>query len=267
MNLLEAVFLGALQGLAEFLPVSSSGHLALAAAFMDLGEVPFLFDILLHVATLAAVCIFFRKKIVSLILVLARFLSRRPREGDEDGMRMIGALLAGTAVTALIGFAIKDVAKNLPPVVISVLLVFTGVLLLVSSRFKMSGRTGSPGVLQGLIVGAAQGLGVLPGISRSGSTIAASLLSGVDRRIAGEFSFLLSIPAILGAFILELKDADTLGNTVPAYVLTAGMLAAFVVGYLSLRFLISLINRGKLGWFATYLIPAGITLAIWFGVH
>ena len=179
---------------------------------------------------------------------------------------MIAALLAGTLVTAVIGFAIKDFAKNLPPQYIAVCLVLTGILLILSSRYSPKKETNAPGILQGVIVGAAQGLGVIPGISRSGSTISASLFAGIDRKTAGEFSFLLSIPAILGAFILELKDADTLSGSVSAGPLLAGMVTSFVVGYLSLKLLIGLINRGKLGWFAAYLIPAGISLAIYFGV-
>ncbi|HPX48664.1 MAG TPA: undecaprenyl-diphosphate phosphatase, partial [Treponemataceae bacterium] len=107
-------------------------------------------------------------------------------------------------------------------------------------------------------------IGVLPGISRSGITIAASLISGLERKAAGEYSFLLSVFAITGAFILELKDADTLVSAVSPASLIAGMATAFLVGFLSLKFLLGLINRGKLGWFAFYLVPAGVSLAIYF---
>jgi undecaprenyl-diphosphatase len=268
MTVLQAIFLGAIQGLAEFLPISSSGHLALAEHFLELGEVPLLFDILLHVATLAAVCITFRKRIAELFCAFGRWVVRKPLESDRNDQSIIVAFVAATVMTAIIGFAIKDYVEAISPFWISICLSITGVLLFVSGRYEPKKTTEVPGLAQGIVIGIAQGIGVTPGISRSGSTIAASLLSGVNRKAAGEFSFLLSIPAILAAFILELKDADTLSGTVSAVSLAVGMLTAFTVGYVSLKFLLGLINRGRLGWFAFYLVPAGIALAIHFaGVY
>ncbi len=273
MTLLQSMILGAIQGLAEFLPVSSSGHLALASYFFGQADVPLLFDVLLHVSTLAAVLIVFRAPIVELLAVLGRFLMRKSLPGDSSGLKMIVALLVGTAVTAVIGFALKDLVDpaSFDPahrkwfyVIVSVCLVLTGVTLLLSGRFVPKKTVAVPSVLQAAIVGLAQGIGVIPGVSRSGSTISASLFAGLDRKKAGEFSFLLSIPAILAAFMLELKDADTLVGSVSALPLVAGMLTAFLVGLLSLKFLLGMINRGKLGWFAAYLIPAGIALAGYF---
>ncbi len=264
MTIMEAVLLGIIQGLGEFLPISSSGHLALAAEFLGTSDVPMLFDIMLHVATLLAVLIVFRKRIGSLFAVFGRFLARKARPEDGAEQKLILALLIGTAVTAVIGFAIKDIADGFSPFMISCCLVVTGLLLFFSGRFKPKKAVSGAGIVQGLIVGAAQGIGVLPGISRSGITIAASLVSGLDRKAAGEYSFLLSIFAIVGAFILELKDADTLFNAVSPAPFFAGMITAFLVGYVSLKFLLGLINRGKLGWFAFYLVPVGISLAIYF---
>lgn len=267
MTVLQSILLGAIQGVAEFLPISSSGHLALAAYFFGQSEVPLLFDVLLHVATLLAVLIVFRSPILELFAVLGRFVLRKSREGDQDGLRMILAVLIGTAVTGVIGFALKDLVANLAPLWISVCMVLTGIILLVSGRYQPNKTVSVPTPLQGLIVGLAQGVGVIPGISRSGSTIAASLFSGLDRKKAGEFSFLLSIPAILAAFMLELKDADNLAGNVALLPLVAGMATAFAVGFFSLKFLLGLINRGRLGWFAAYLIPAGLGLAAYFLTH
>ncbi len=264
MNVLEAILLGAIQGIAEFLPISSSGHLAIAQALMDLREIPLLFDILLHLATLAAVCAVFRARIAALFLAFARWVSRRSTEADRGELSTIVALLVATAITAVIGFLVKDAVESLSPFWISLCLVATGIMLLVSGKFAPKKTIASPGVLQGVVIGVAQGVGVVPGISRSGSTISAALLCGLDRKAAGDFSFLLSIPTILGAFILELKDADTLTGAVSIAPLVAGMLTAFVVGYVSLKILLGLINRGKLGWFAVYLVPAGLALAIHF---
>jgi undecaprenyl-diphosphatase len=130
---------------------------------------------------------------------------------------MILALVIATAVTGAIGLAVKDLAEMMSPFAISLCFVVTGAVLFLSGRLVPSSPVSVPGIRQALIVGLAQGIGVFPGISRSGSTISASLLGGLDRRAAGEFSFLLSIPAILAAFILELKDADTLIGSVPRY--------------------------------------------------
>ena len=143
---------------------------------------------------------------------------------------------------------------------IAVCFIITGIVLLLSAKLQPEKNVAVPSVLQAVIIGAAQGIGVLPGISRSGSTIAAALLTGVNREKAGEYSFLLSIPAILAAFIFELKSADTISGSIGIAALIAGMLTSFIVGFFSLTFLLKLIKGGKLGLFAYYLIPAGIIL-------
>lgn len=266
MTVLQSIVLGAIQGVAEFLPISSSGHLAITSHFMNLSEVPLLFDILLHVSSLLAVVLVFRTRIWELFCVLGRFLIRKPRIEDARDQKMILSLILATVVTGVIGFTIKDVVKTIAPFYIACGFVVTGFVLFFSGRYVSSKPPKEPGILQGLIIGVAQGIGVIPGISRSGSTISASLFCGVDRKTAGEFSFLLSIPAILAAFIFELKDADTLLGTVSPFSLLAGMITAFVVGYLSLKFLLSLIKKGRLGLFAFYLIPAGIFFAVYFAL-
>lgn len=264
MTIIQSILLGAIQGFAEFLPVSSSGHLALASYFLGQNAVPLLFDVMLHLATLAAVLVVYRTRIAELFLVLFRVIFRKSGDADRGDRSLILAIVVATAITGAIGFALKDVVEGMAPFWIACCLVVTGVLLLVSGRWAPKKTVAAPGLLQGVIVGVAQGIGVTPGISRSGITISASLMSGVERKAAGEFSFLLSIPAILAAFIFELKDADNLAGTVHAVPLALGMLTAFAVGYFALKFLIGLINRGKLGWFALYLIPVGIALASYF---
>lgn len=264
MTILQAVFLGAIQGLAEFLPVSSSGHLAIASRFLTEQQSPLLFDILLHVATLASVTLIFRVRIAELFMTAVRCVIRKPLESDKRDQSILLALIAGTVVTGLAGLLLKDLVAGISPFIISCCFIFTGMLLVVSGRYKPAETTGTPGIFQALIIGCAQGIGVIPGISRSGSTISASLFAGLDRKTAGEFSFLLSIPAILAAFILELKSADTIGMQIPFAALAAGMLTAFIVGYFSLKILLGLIQRGKLGWFAVYLVPAGSALAVYF---
>ena len=281
MSIAAALLLGLVQGISEFLPISSSGHLAVLSAFLDVEDTPILFDIFLHIATLFAVLIVFRKKIASLLASLFKFIKGMAKKGEggegkwgerfssldeatQADMRLILALIVATAGTGALGLLIKDAAEALPPAVVSLLFVATGVLLILSGRVKQEGATEAVSARQALIVGLAQGFGALPGLSRSGATISAALFAGVRRSAAGEFSFLLSIPAILAAFVLELKDAGALAGTVPAAALAAGMAMAFVSGLISMKLLLRLINGGKLGWFACYLIPAGACFAAYF---
>ena len=272
MSVVEGILLGLLQGVAEFLPISSSGHLALAQELFDLDDVPLLFDIMLHLATLGAVLLFFRRKIWSLLKVAGRWLARRSLPEDKADMRTIVALLLGTVVTGVFGIVLSDLVEDYSEKLICVGFFITAGLLIFSDaveerRRKKLLESGSDGLvttrtgvrpLQGLGIGLAQGIGVLPGISRSGSTIAGALLCGVDREQAGEFSFLLSIPAILGAFVLELDDLDTIGDSVGVAPVLAGCVAAFVAGIFALSVLMKIVRKGKLEWFALYLIPAGI---------
>ncbi|MBQ4331788.1 MAG: undecaprenyl-diphosphate phosphatase [Spirochaetaceae bacterium] len=272
MSVVEGILLGLLQGVAEFLPISSSGHLALAQELFDLDDVPLLFDIMLHLATLGAVLLFFRRKIWSLLKVAGRWLARRSLPEDKADVRTIVALLLGTAVTGVFGIVLSDLVEDYSEELICVGFFITAGLLIFSDaveerRRKKLLESGSDGLvttrtgvrpLQGLGIGLAQGIGVLPGISRSGSTIAGALLCGVDREQAGEFSFLLSIPAILGAFVLELDDLDAIGDSVGVAPVVAGCVAAFVAGIFALSVLMKIVRKGKLEWFALYLIPAGI---------
>lgn len=272
MSILEGILLGLLQGVAEFLPISSSGHLAIAQELFDLEEVPLLFDVFLHLATLGAVILFFRKRIWSLLQVVGRWITRRSLPEDKADLQTIVALLLGTFVTGIFGILLSDVVEDLDVQFICVGFFITAGLLFFGDateerRRKKRLAAGSKesedkavGIkpLQGLGIGLAQGFGVLPGISRSGSTIAGALLCGVDREQAGEFSFLLSIPAILGAFVLQLDDLDEIGSAVGLAPVVAGCIAAFVAGIFALSVLMKIVRKGKLEWFALYLIPVGI---------
>ncbi len=266
MTVIQAIFLGAVQGIAEFLPISSSGHLAVTEYFLGHTDVPIIFDILLHIATLGAVCIVFYKQIWRLLTVLGRFIIRKNAAEDSVDLKLIAALLISTAVTGALGIVLKDVVQAKNMLFIAVCFIITGIVLLISAKIQPKSNVSVPSVLQAVIIGAAQGVGVLPGISRSGSTIAAALLTGVSREKAGEYSFLLSIPAIIAAFIFELKSADTISGSVGVAAMAAGMLTAFIVGFFALTFLLKLIKKGKLGLFAYYLIPAGIALVVAVGI-
>lgn len=258
MTLLQSLFLGALQGVAEFLPVSSSGHLVLARQVLKVGSVPALFDVILHVATLLVVLVVFRSLILRLLGALGRFLARRSRSEDNTDLRLIVLVLVATFFTALIGFGLETLDVESRPKLVALLFLVTAGLLL-TTRFARGSRDyGDLSLKDGVVTGIAQGLGVLPGISRSGITIAAALGLKMDRSRAGEFSFLLSIPAVAGALILELKDLGELTGTVSPGVLLGGFLAAALVGFLSLTMLLKLLRQGRLYLFAIYLIPLGL---------
>jgi len=262
MTIVEGAALGLLQGIAEFLPISSSGHLAVAKRLFGLGEVPILYDVALHMATLAAVLIVFRRRIFALFVSLGRWIARRSGAEDAENLRFILAVVVATAFTGVIGLGIEKLHPEEDMRIVSIGFIATALILVISERLgaraasKGAGR--APGIREGAIVGIAQGIGVLPGVSRSGITISASLASGVGREKAGEFSFILSIPAILGAFALELKDAGELASRVEPLPILAGLAVAFASGILAIKVLLGLVKRGRLSWFAAYLAPLGI---------
>lgn len=278
MTVIKGILLGILQGIAEFLPISSSGHLAVVQKLFGLEEVPLLFDIMLHLATLLAVVLYFRKKIWTLLCVFGRLIARRPAPkavnkddllcGTEARGRMtILAVIITTVVTGAIGVFTSKLIPDMPVKVTCAGFIVTAILLVVSSIIERRNSSAvknsaekNDGIkwYQAIVIGVMQGFGTLPGISRSGSTIAGSQLCGVNRAAAGEYSFIVSIPAILGAFLLELKDFAEVGSTVGAAPVIAGCAAAFAWGYISLAVLMKIIRKGKLEWFACYLIPAGI---------
>jgi len=280
MTVLQGLLLGILQGVAEFLPISSSGHLALVQSLFGLEEVPLLYDVFLHLATLLAVCIYFWKKIWALLKVFGRLIARKPAKeaadpedllcGSEEASRKtILAIIISTVITAVLGLVSSKLIPELSIkfvcggfLVTSALLIVSGIMSNKQKKALEAANTpevpAGISVKQSIIIGIMQGFGTLPGISRSGSTIAGSLFCGVNQKAAGDYSFIVSIPAILGAFILELKDLGEVSSTIGAGPVIAGCIAAFVVGYVSLATLMKIIRKGKLQWFAAYLIPAGI---------
>ena len=279
MTILQSLLLGILQGITEFLPVSSSGHLVVAQHLFSLGDVPLLFDVFLHLATLAAVVLYFRHSILKLLCAFGRMIVRHPvvsgvsgesglTKSDEASRKTVAAVIVATLVTGVIGVAAEKMLPSLSIRFVCMGFIVTALILLFSQYAGKNKndpkQTSCISWKQALLVGAAQGIGTLPGISRSGSTIAGGLLSGIARSDAGEFSFIVSIPAILGAFILELKDFDKMTETIGVLPIVVGCAASFIVGYVSLSLLMKIIKKGKLGWFACYLIPLGIIGLLFF---
>ena len=281
MSVIQGILLGILQGIAEFLPISSSGHLAVAQNLFGLDDIPLLFDVFLHLATLAAVCLYFWRKIWELLKCFGRWISRSPKvkENSKDydvvlaqkdlaNRKIIIAIILSTIVTGVMGIITSKLIPNLSIkvtccgfIITSLFLILSSVIEKRSSKISQNSddkKNPSVSKVQALIIGFMQGIGTLPGISRSGSTIAGALFCKVDRSLAGEYSFIISIPAILGAFVLELKDLSEVSSTIGAAPVIAGCAAAFAAGYISLTLLMKMIKKGKLQYFALYLIPLAI---------
>ena len=270
MSMIQGIVLGVFQGIAEFLPISSSGHLAVLQHLFGLEDVPLLFDVFLHLATLLSVVLFFRKKIWELLCSFARIFipAKKPDEvqieNQKENKKYILAIILATIVTGIMGVISSKFVENVPVRIICAGFIVTAVFLVLSSVVEKKSGTitgdekNSVTWIQSLIIGFAQGVGTLPGISRSGSTISGALFCGVPRSRAGEFSFIVSIPAILGAFILEAKDLGEVASSIGFDVVIGGCAAAFASGYLSLTWLMKLIKKGRLEWFACYLVPAGV---------
>jgi undecaprenyl-diphosphatase len=258
MTFTQSVALGALQGATEFLPVSSSGHLAIAQYYLSGFSQPgILFDVLLHLGTMISVLIYFRRDVMALLISP---WNRTP-EGKKD-RRLLWLLVLGSIPTGIIGLAGKDLATDLfhNMTVVGLCLLITGILLFICERFraKTSGRT-ELSISDALVTGVLQGLAILPGISRSGSTIAGLLLRGVDGETAARFSFLLAMPAVFGATLLSLKDLQSVPTgELPLY--AAGAACSLLVGLISIHFLLAIIRRRRLFLFALYCWAVGATI-------
>jgi len=271
MTYLSAILLGLVQGIAEFLPISSSGHLAVLQSFFKLsGDGSVFFDVLLHLGTLVAVIVAYHSEIGELLREFFRMihLVRTPAgvKPDRPARRMILMLVIATLPLFLI-LPIKDTVEALytNTFFVGFALIVTGLLLFFSDRMSRGTKSErSMTLLDAVVVGVGQAIAVVPGLSRSGTTIAAGLSRGFDRTFAVKFSFLLSIPAVLGANILSLVDALKAGvNTamLPKYLI--GVLVAMVSGYAAIRFLRYIAAKGRFSGFAYYCWGAGaITLIL-----
>lgn len=279
MNYISSVLMGLLQGVAEFLPISSSGHLALFQHFFSVEnyeETQMLFTVLLHLGTLISVFVYYWRDVLELIqeffLGLAALFSRRgghERQTPPPARRLVLLIIVATLPLFLI-LPVKDLVEEAMNNVhfVSVALLATGFILWFSDRMARGRKTArNATVLDAVLVGLAQALGTLPGISRSGITISAGMLRGFERTFAVRFSFLMSMPAVLGANILSLKDVMETGafhmEMLPLYLV--GTVVAAVVGYFAIRLVNLLADKGKFGAFAWYCwIVGAVTLAAGF---
>ncbi|MBW1729469.1 MAG: undecaprenyl-diphosphate phosphatase [Deltaproteobacteria bacterium] len=262
MHLLDAIILGFIQGLTEFLPISSSGHLVIFQNLLGFAEPQLLMDVTLHVGTLLAVVVYFRKDISSLLGEFLGFIGihRTRLEVDKANNRqgLILWILVACIPTGLIGYFFKDPLESLfgSVSVVGGMLIVTG-LIIGSTYFippKYTSR-GKIGLVIALLIGTSQGLAIIPGISRSGVTIACGLLCGLNRELAGRFSFLIAVPAIIGALLLQLQEQPLHG--VHFFPLLTGFACSAIVGFLCLKILMTMVKKGQLAYFAPYCLAAG----------
>jgi len=276
MTTLDAILLGLVQGLTEFLPVSSSAHLVAAQRLLGVQAPGVLLEVALHGGTLAAILLVLWRDVAALAadgvrgaLLYARGAGREVVSARAPLFGMAVAIVVGTVPAALAGVlagrAIAGLFDSMAAA--GAFLCCTGLILL-ASRLAPAGAGGGLTVRRGLLVGLAQAVALLPGISRSGVTIVAGRLVGLDRRTAGRFSFLLAAPALAGAALWELArtlptaQAEAGDPLIRAGALSTGVLVSALVGALSLVALLRLIERGRLHWFAAYCLPAGAAMML-----
>jgi len=266
MDISLSILLGVLQGLTEFLPVSSSGHLVLAQNLFGIREPELLFDTALHAGTLVSVIVYFRLDLKAMFGETCRFAAdfTRRRSARPDILKNPHASLllwtvVGTLPTALIGLLFRAPLEELfsSRTTTGFMLLLTGGILFISRwAHEGTGRPDRIGFWSALAVGTAQGVAIIPGISRSGATIVCGLFCGVERELAARFSFLLSIPAILGAIALQFSVEEV--RSVGMDALLAGFTASLATGLIALWLLMGLVRKGRISYFAPYCWAVGL---------
>lgn len=261
IEFLKYILLGIVQGACEILPISSSGHLVLAYALLGFEEVNLAFSVFLHFASLIAALIFLRKQVWRILKGSALYLFKKDQE-QKNNFHYLLLLIISTAVTAVIGLIFKDQMAKLSSVAfVGIALIINGFWILIFDHLKGERRIDDLPLWKALIIGLGQGVGVLPGISRSGATIGTSICVGLKKEDAAEYAFLLFLPITLGATILEVQDLMTVDKSlIPAY--AAGFVLAFLTTYLALVFFLKIIRKRRLLPFAIYCFIVGLTATL-----
>ncbi|MBM4161861.1 MAG: undecaprenyl-diphosphate phosphatase [Ignavibacteria bacterium] len=263
MSTLQAILLGLIQGLTEFLPISSSGHLALGQHLFRVNDPSVLsFDVYVHFGTLISVCVIFWRDILEIIRsTWAALVSWRLREAyrTADHVRLGVAILIGSIPAAVVGLMFRSAIEQAfaDPKQVAVNLVLTGLILFLT-RLARPGEANKLGIAAGFVVGIAQAVAILPGISRSGTTMSTALFLKFPPVLAARFSFLLSIPVIAGAALLESKNVVTHGMETGFAPVVFGTISAAVTGYIAIKLLLRVMEKGKFSWFAFYCLALGV---------
>ena len=280
MNFIQAILMGIVQGLSEFLPISSSAHLVFTSNFYKVfkgieivqsSNEEVFFDIMLHLCTLIAVLIFFRKDVINILKAMLQALKTKNWSNTEAKLGLF--IVLGTFVTIALALPINEVAEKLvyAPSIVGILLFITGFTLLYSEykSNKIEEKKQELNLKTSILIGLAQGLAALPGFSRSGWTIATGLFCGLDRITAARYSFLLSIPIILGASmvypLVKIDIHEALQYNWEAII--AGTLVSAVVGYICIKYFMKFISKFSLVIFGYYCIIAGIATSIFFAIY
>ncbi len=265
MNFIDAVTLGIVQGLTEFLPVSSSGHLVITERLLVVRAADLTFPVAVHVGTLIAVIVYFRSRIWTIMRSCAQDPKGSALANGHDstatGSRILLLITLASVPAGIAGILFKDQIELAfaSPRMTAVCLMVTGVWLLLTLAVKA--RAQALGWSRAWWIGVAQAVAIIPGISRSGSTIASGMMLGVRPAEAAEFSFLLSIPAVLGATLLAIPKALAAGQIGMIHIV--GLVVSAVTGYLSLRLVFTVVRHGRFAWFGLYCLAAGGAAAIW----
>ncbi|OHD57129.1 MAG: hypothetical protein A2Y33_09395 [Spirochaetes bacterium GWF1_51_8] len=268
MDILQSIILAVVQGLTEFLPISSSGHLALADKLFGPGTADLRFFAIVHFGTMFATIFVFWDEIAKLFKSLGT-IPQAVREKKMNGeLKMVLYIIIASIPTGFMGIFLKDKFESLTQsaVIVGACLLVTGTILLVTKFVRQSERTENNfGFLRALVLGVAQGVAILPGVSRSGTTIATSLYLGAERKFAGRLSFLISLPAILAVNLLEWFDpqaACPADGLLPKLPYIIGFVVAFGVGFLALKLLLKIVESGKFWIFSFYCFAIGITAIV-----
>lgn len=269
MTFLEALIFGLVQGLTEFLPVSSSGHLVLVKSLMEITEPGMVFEIFVHFGTVLSILVVFRKEVVGLIrgfFILLFTKKESVSAVDVENGHMAWYIILGTIPAAIVGFTLKDQIEALfftgdgstSILFVSIMLIVTGIILFLTRYTVETGKKN--GWYTSLIIGIGQAIAILPGISRSGTTIGIAMFFGIEKKKAAQFSFLLAIPVIIGATLKQTLELLPFGIRLqeiwlPLFTATT---MAFVSGYFAILFLLDIIKRGKFSYFAYYCWLVGL---------
>lgn len=256
MTLIEALILGIVQGITEFLPISSTAHIIIVSTLLNKEFDGLIFEIFLHSASVLAVILYFRKDLIDVVTGFFSYFKHKTKENRVQ-FKFGLYLLVATFITGSLGLVLKDLFDESikKPPIIAVSLVITGMFLIFIERFHIIGNKdeGTMTWLDTIIVALAQTLAVLPGISRSGSTLVAALWTGLNREVAVRFSFLLAIPVILGSSVLIVKDLSlTMIHEIGASALIVSFITAFIFSLLGIVWLIDFLKKSKLIYFAIY---------------
>ncbi len=254
MDVLQSFLLGLIQGITEFLPISSSGHLVLGKYLLG-GELEagITYEVVVHFGTLCSILIYYRKILGELLMSGIKFLRSPAQKKDDPQVKTIGFILVSMIPAMVVGFTLKDYVEDIfmDPLLVSIMLIVTGIILFLT-RF-VGDTSKSVNLPNSFVIGLAQAFAMIPGISRAGSTISAALYLGVKREDAANFSFLMVIPVIAGAMLLQLKEMMEIGvSDAQLTSLVVGFLTAFISGYYALKYLIIILKKKGFHYFAYY---------------